>query len=143
MSPEVRCEPRRPHPPMSSRNELPLMILNPPEQTAKKMDFPKERCIFLQKNAFSDSKMHFHAENAFHAEKMHFLAEKYGFRRAHGRKPQESVGGVQGSRIKNASQLSQDNCNALTWHAAAGSFKPNRSEKLKKARGSNMIGQWK
>ena len=37
---------------------------------------------------------------------MPFPAEKCGFGGAHGRKPQEIAGGLQDSRIKNASQLS-------------------------------------
>ena len=52
--------------------------------------------------------MHFPAEKCLFMQKMHFPAEKWGFRGAHGRKPQEIAGGFQGSRIKNASQLSQD-----------------------------------
>ena len=85
----------------SSRNKLPFMILNPPKQTAKKgfscrkmhfptenCFFPAEKCIFLQKNALSRRKMRLSG--------------------AHGRKLQEIAGGFQGSRIKNASQLSKD-----------------------------------
>ena len=60
------------------------------------MVFPAEdrsslqgKCIFLQR-------------------KMRFPAEKCSFGGAHCRKPQEIAGGFQGSRIKNASQLSQD-----------------------------------
>ena len=84
----------------SSRNKLPLMILNRSKLqenglSCRKMDFPKEKGIFLQKKAFS-------------CRKMHFPAEKCGFRAAHGRKPKEIAGGLQSSRIKNASQLSQD-----------------------------------
>ena len=57
---------------------------------------------------------------------MHFPAEKCGFRGAHGRKPQEIAGGLQGSSIKNASQLSQDHCgtdvpiNASAYRVALG-----------------------
>ena len=46
------------------------------------MHFPAEKCTFLQESAVSGG--------------------------AHGRKPQEIAGGLQGSRIKNASQLSQE-----------------------------------
>ena len=47
-------------------------------------------------------------KNAFSCRKMHFPAENAVFGGAHGRKPQEIAGGLQGSRIKNASQLSQE-----------------------------------
>ena len=61
----------------SSRNKLPFMILNHPEQTAekkkvllqkhgfssRKMHFPAEKCTFLQKNALSCRKMRAHAGN--------------------------------------------------------------------------------
>ena len=57
-----------------------------------KMQCPTKKCTFLQKNAFS-------------CRKMHFPAEKCGFWGAHA---QEIVGGLQGSRIKNTSQLSQE-----------------------------------
>ena len=79
----------------SSRNRLPFMILNPPELNCRKMGFPvfscrkvhfpTERCTFLQRNAFS-------------CRKMRFL----------GGTGQETAGGSQGSRIKNATQLSQE-----------------------------------
>ena len=59
---------------------------------------------FLQKNAFYRT-VHFPAEKS---RTMHFPAEECGFRGAHGRKPQEIVGGFQGLRIKNASQLAQE-----------------------------------
>ena len=76
----------------------------------------------LQKNRFScrnmhfsAKKMHFPTENVlscrrvpFPAEKTQFPAEKCGFGEAHGRKLQEIAGGLQGSRIKNAGELSQD-----------------------------------
>ena len=62
------------------------------------MGFPAEKCIFLQKNAISYRKLH------FPAEKCKFLQKNAVF----GRKPQEIAGGLQGSRIKNASQLSQE-----------------------------------
>ena len=39
---------------------------------------------------------------------MNFPEEKCSSRGAHGRKPQEIAGGFEGSRIKNASQLSQE-----------------------------------
>ena len=63
--------------------------------SSRKIQFPTEKCIFLPKNAFS-------------CRKMHFPAEKCGFRGAHGRKSQEIAGGLRGSRIKSASQLSQE-----------------------------------
>ena len=55
------------------------------------MHFPAEKCRFLQ-------------------QKCTFLQKKCGFRWARGRKLQEIAGGLQGPRIKNASQLSQDCC---------------------------------
>ena len=64
------------------QKQLQFIILNPPEWTEKK-GFPKERCILLQKDAFSYRKMR------FPAEKMPFPSEKCGFQVAHGRKPQE------------------------------------------------------
>ena len=84
----------------SSRNKLPFMILNPRSKVQKnafscrKIHFPTEKCIFLPKNAHSCGKMP--------------PAEKCGFGGAHGRKLQEIAGGLRGSRIKKASQLSQD-----------------------------------
>ena len=66
----------------------PFMILNPQRQLQKIWGF-------LQKHAFS-------------CRKMHFPAGKCGFRGAHRRKPQEITRGFKGSRVKNASQLSQE-----------------------------------
>ena len=66
------------------------------------MGFSYRKCIFLQKNALSCRKMH------FPAEKCPFLQKNADFCGAHGRKPQEITGGFQSSRIKNASQLSQE-----------------------------------
>ena len=63
-----------------TKNKLPFMILNPPDELQKK------GCSFgnLQKNAlFPAEKWH------FSCRKMHVPAEKWGFRGAHGRKPQE------------------------------------------------------
>ena len=111
---------------MSSKNKLPLMILDPSEQTAenelflqntstflqKKVHFPDEKCIFLQrKNALSCRR------------KNTFLQKKSGFDR-HCREPQEIARGFQGSRIKNASQLSQDDASRqkLTPHCLAAIF---------------------
>ena len=69
----------------------------------------------LQKNEFSCRnqalscrKVHFPAATCAFVLKMHIPAEKMRFSRAHSRKPQEIAGGFQSSRIKNASQLSQD-----------------------------------
>ena len=77
----------------------------PPRDNCKKMPFPAEKCICLQKNALSCRKMHFPAEkcpflqkNALSCRKMPFL----------GGTSQDIAGGPQGSRIKNASQLSQE-----------------------------------
>ena len=101
----------------SSRNKLPLMILSPPEQTRTKMGFPVGKCIFLQgkgktfscrKNAVSCRKM------PFPAEKMYFPPENAVFGWAQGRKLQEIAGGFLGSRVKNATQLSQERCKQKT-----------------------------
>ena len=95
----------------SSRNKLPFMIRNPQSKLQKngfscrKMGFPTEKCIFLQKSSFPAAKCIFLQQNAFFCSKMHFPAEKCGFQAARGRKPQE-IAGLQGSRIKNPSQLS-------------------------------------
>ena len=71
--------------------------------SGRKMHFPTEKCTFLlQKFALSCRNVH------FPAEKRTFLQKNAVFRGAHGRKPQEIAGGLQGSRIKNASQLSQE-----------------------------------
>ena len=72
------------------------------------MSFPAEKCFSPKKSAFPTEKCTFLQKNAFSCRKMHFPAEKCGFRGAHGREPQEIARGFQGSRIKNASQLSQD-----------------------------------
>ena len=71
------------------------MILNPPERTA-------EKCIFLQKNALSCRQI------TFPAEKCTFLQKNAVVGGAHRRKRQEIAGGPQGSRVKNASQPSQE-----------------------------------
>ena len=65
----------------------------------QKKHFPTEKCTLLQKNAVSCSK------------KKHTLScrKKYAvFGWAQGRNLQEIAGGFQGSRIKNATQLSQE-----------------------------------
>ena len=96
------------HVPLSSRNKLPFMVLSPRSKLQKNrfsgrnMHFPTEKCNFLPKNALS------YRKNALSCRKMHFPAEKCGLRGAHGRKLQETAGGLQGSRITHASQLSQD-----------------------------------
>ena len=69
---------------------------------------PTEKCIFLQKNSFSYRKMHFPAEKCL------FL-QKCGSRAARRGKPQEIAGRLQGSRIKNASQLSQEKWWNVIW----------------------------
>ena len=51
---------------------------------------------------------------SFPAEKLHFPAAKCCFGGAHGRKPLEIAGGFQGSRIKNASQLSHKILSGVT-----------------------------
>ena len=66
----------------------------------------------LQKNGLSCKKMH------FPTEKCTFL-QKCGFRGAHGRKLQEIAGGLQCSRIKNASQLSQDQVAKVSQESSA------------------------
>ena len=66
------------------------------------MGFPAE------KNVFSYRKMQFPTENALSCRKMHFHAEKCKFLQKNavfGRKPQEIAGGLQGSRIKNATDV--------------------------------------
>ena len=76
----------------SFENKLPFMILTPPETTAQK-------CAFLQKNAFSYREMSFPTEKC-----------------VLGVASQETAGNrrrVQGSRIKNASQLSQESQNPV------------------------------
>ena len=87
----------------SPGKKLPFMILNPPEKTAEECFFPAEKCIFLQKMRFPAEKCLF-----LQKKKEHFPAENCNSRVAHRRKPQEIAGGLQGSRIKSASQLSQD-----------------------------------
>ena len=76
----------------------------PPEQNCRKMSFPAENKHFLPE------KVHFPSEKKMHfpADFLHCPAEKYGLRGALCRKPQEIAGGFQSSRIKNASQLSQE-----------------------------------
>ena len=94
--------------------KLPLMILNPLSKLQKNgfscrnMHFPTEKCIFLQQTCT------FLPKNAFSCRKMHFRAEKRGFQGAHGRKQQDIAEEFQGSRIKNASQLSQENSLAFS-----------------------------
>ena len=83
------------------------MILKPPEKTAEKKKFS------CRKMGFSHRKMYFPAGKCRFLQKMHFPAEKCAFscrktQSSGGRKPQEIAGGLQGSRIKNASQLPQD-----------------------------------
>ena len=84
------------HPLKSSRNKLPFMIPNPPRVNWRKMGFPTAKCILLQRNALSYRKMH------LSCREMHLSCRKmlsfWG----------PLAGGLQGSRIKNASQLSQD-----------------------------------
>ena len=71
----------------------------------------------LQKNWFSCRKMHFPAEknctflqkNALSRRKRHFPAEKWAFCGWHvARNRRKLAGGLQGSRVKSASQVSQD-----------------------------------
>ena len=88
------------------------MILKPPEHTGK-MGFPAEKCIFLQKHTFSYRKVHFPAKSALSRRKMRSPAFFGGGGGAHGKKPHGIAGGFQRSRIKNASQLSQ-NFNTMT-----------------------------
>ena len=102
---------------LSSKNKLPFMILNPPEKTSGKCPFPR-------KNALSCRKMQLPAEKkALSCRKMHFPVEKCGSRGAHRRKPQEIAGLVQGSRIKNAGQLSQER------PCGQGKFSPSQERK--------------
>ena len=89
------------------------MILNPPEPTAenrlscRKMHFPAEKWAFLQKMQFPAERCLFLQKNAVPCRKM----------RLSGGASQETAGGLQGSRIKNASQLSQDSRHiwGLVW----------------------------
>ena len=83
------------HPDLSSTTNYHSWFLTPKSELQK-------NGVFLQKNGFSCRKMH------FPAEKYTFLQKNAVFWGAHGRKPQESARGFQGSRIKNASQLSQE-----------------------------------
>ena len=120
----------------SCRNKLPfIMILNARSNlqengfSCRNLHFPTEKCIFLQKNAFFCRKTAYfcrkthlsagkwvflqkdgfsYRKNAFSYREMHFPAEKCGFRAARGRKPQDTAGWLPGSRIKSASQLSQE-----------------------------------
>ena len=88
----------------SSRNKLPFMILDTPEQTA-------ERWVFRKKDVSSYREMHFPTENCTFLQKNAFLAEKCTFLQKNavsGGTWQEIAGGLQSSRIKNASQLSQE-----------------------------------
>ena len=76
---------------------FPLLRTFPAEKciSCRKMGFPAEKCSFLQKIY------------VFLPRHAYFPAEKCGFGGAHRKKPQETAGGFQGSRIKNASQLAQ------------------------------------
>ena len=85
--------------------------LQPLQQTAKKWVFPHKHSHSYRKRTFSCRKM-LSLEHALSYRQMLFLQKNVFFwgGGAHGRKPQEIAGGFQGSRIKNASQLSQDTC---------------------------------
>ena len=85
------------------------MILNSPESTAQKMGCPAEKCNFLQKNALSCRKM------PFPAEKCTFLQKNEVFG-GHVAGNLQEIAGLQGSRSKNAGQLSQDKW----WNGLAG-----------------------
>ena len=84
------------------------------------MHFPTEKCNILPRK-----------KKRFPAEKyifLHFPAEKCGFRGAHGRIPQEIVGGLRGSRIKNAN-FHKTNAPPPPGHPPPGIFndKPTQS----------------
>ena len=71
--------------------------------SCRRVHLPTEDCIFVQKKCIFLQKI------AIPCRKMAVSCRKMQHSGAHGRKPQESTGGFQGSRIKNDSQLSQDN----------------------------------
>ena len=70
--------------------------------SCRKMHFPAEKDIFIQKNALSCRKMPFPAETCT------FLQKNAVFGWAQGKKLQEIAGGFLGSRVKNATRLSQE-----------------------------------
>ena len=79
----------------SSKNTLPFMSLNPPDQAAEKCVFLQNSCIFLQKQSLPAEK---------HLLPQHLKWLSSNFLGAHRTKPQEIAGGLQGSRIRNASR---------------------------------------
>ena len=67
----------------------------------RKRHFPTEKCTFLQKMPFP-------------AEKCTFLQKNAVFGWAEGRKLQEIAGGFLSSRVKNATQLSQEESSGIS-----------------------------
>ena len=80
----------------------------PPKVKCRKVGSPVEKMLFLlQNNAFSYGKMHFPAEECLFLQKKKrsLFVQKNAILGGTGR---EIAGGLQGSRIKNAAQLSQE-----------------------------------
>ena len=58
------------------QKQLATQASQPPRANYRKTGLPAERCIFLQKDAFSCRSMHFPTKTAFSCTEMHFLIKK-------------------------------------------------------------------